>query len=286
MTQDSGIVASAEIGAGAYIGYKGIEHGLPRALGLRMEYHTTNKTNAKLIINNSNSHLDPKFGGKNGFSKVVNDDVFLTRSKNYIHITGFHPKSDILTTLIQPITDKYPKLNNNLLINMIRPFHRRMQTFLYKTEMNNPEEMPYLNKRTLNKINTIIDKSLSKQLKFSDLKPNNLSVKTIIKGLYNNSFHNKTERFVIPGTDSYFEKKLIPDPSDIALKSSRKIKAYTNRFHAMIAGLKKFGLSGAKENKYRVAAGIVGILATGNLAFYMVQDGIHKLKDKKIVKQK
>lgn len=281
MTQEhSGVVSSIQIGAGAYIGYKGVEHGLPRALGLRMEYHTTNKTNAKLIVNNSNSHLDPKFGGKNGFSNVVNDNVFMDRSKNYIHITGFHPKSNILATLIKPITDKYPKLNNGLLINTVRPFHRKMQTFLYKTEMNNSEEMPYLNKRALNKVSDIIDKGVSNQLKINDLRPKNLSAKTIMKGLYNNCFHNKTERFVIPGTDSYFEKELIPDPSDIALKSSRKIKAYKNRFQAMIAGLNQFGLKGIKENKYRAAGGVAGLLSAGGLAFYMIDNGINKIKNK------
>ena len=282
MAKENGISASAQVCAGTYIGYKGIEHGVPRILGLRMEYHTTNKTNAKLIVNNSNSHLDPKFGGKNGFSKVVNDNLFLSRSKNYIHITGFHSKSNILTKLIEPIINKYPKLNNKLLINTIRPLHRRMQTFLYKTEMNNPEQMPYLNKRALNKISIIIDKSLSKQLKYSDLKPNNLGVKTIIKGLYNNFIHNKTKRFIIPGTDSYFEKELTPDPSDIALKSSKKIKAYKNRFSAMVAGLNQFGLTGIKENKYRVAAGSIGVLATSSLAYCMIHDGINKLKNKNI----
>ena len=62
----------------------------------------------------------------------------------------------------------------------------------------------------------------------------------------------------------------------------KKIKAYKNRFSAMVAGLNQFGLTGIKENKYRVAAGSIGVLATSSLAYCMIHDGINKLKNKNI----
>lgn len=66
-------------------------------------------------------------------------------------------------------------------------------------------------------------------------------------------FQNKTKRFCIPGIDSYFNQNFIPDCDDLALKSTKPVRVYNNRFSAMVAGLKKFGLKGMKENKSRVA---------------------------------
>lgn len=64
------LVGAAQLAGGTYLGYQGIKHGLPRALGLRIEYHTTSKSNADLIKKSEN-FLDPKFGGKNGYAQKV-----------------------------------------------------------------------------------------------------------------------------------------------------------------------------------------------------------------------
>lgn len=43
------VLGTAQLAGGTYLGYQGVKHGLPRALGLRTEYHTTSKANAELI---------------------------------------------------------------------------------------------------------------------------------------------------------------------------------------------------------------------------------------------
>lgn len=52
------VLGTAQVAGGTYLGYQGIKHGLPRALGLRTEYHTTSKANAELIRKAGNV-LDP-----------------------------------------------------------------------------------------------------------------------------------------------------------------------------------------------------------------------------------
>ena len=48
----------------------------------------------------------------------------------------------------------------------------------------------------------------------------------------------------------------------------------------MIAGLKKFGLKGIKENKGRVALGAAIIAFTGYVATKLIKSGINKIKNK------
>ena len=79
MTKET-VIGTAEAGVGGYLAYKGLEQGLPRALGIRMEYHTTSKESANLIKKAGN-WLDPKFGGK-GWSAKVESDVYVQNSKN------------------------------------------------------------------------------------------------------------------------------------------------------------------------------------------------------------
>lgn len=91
-------------------------------------------------------------------------------------------------------------------------------------------------------------------------------------------FQNKTKRFCIPGIDSYFNQNFIPDCDDLALKSTKPVRVYNNRFSAMVAGLKKFGLKGMKENKSRVAVGI-GMLALGvGAGLALLKKGINNIK--------
>ena len=86
------------------------------------------------------------------------------------------------------------------------------------------------------------------------------------KEFKNSILHNRTKKFCISGTDSYFNTKFIPDADDIALKSPEKIKVYNNRFSSMIAGLKKFGLSG------------VGLLSLGTYsAVKLIQKGVNNI---------
>lgn len=241
------LIGSAQLASGAYLGYQGVKHGLPRALGLRTEYHTTSKASADLIKKSGN-FLDPKFGGKNGFAqKGANFNFVLNgcikRSENSVHITGLH-KDSAVNIFVK---------NKKWLTPEMRTITRKWQNFMYRyIELLNAEKC-------------VAPKNMKDALK---------NLAKISKNIFSPS---KSKKFCISGTDSYFNTKFIPDPDDIALKSTQKVKVYNNRFSSMVAGLKKFGLSGMKENKGRVAFG-VGLLALGTYsAIKFIQKGVDNI---------
>ena len=231
---DNNVAGTAQIAAGTYLGYQGLKHGLPRAAGIRIEYHTTSKENAKLIKKDGNI-LNPAFGGKNGWSEKVKSDSYVNNSKNYIHITGIHKDSKQFNSLVKKI--KY----GDRISAPLKTVFRKLQTLMYKTVGNSSFED--------------IEKSLGNGNRKDIFKWLGTNLKKII-------LNDQTKTFSIPGTDSYFNKEFISDVDDMALKSSKPIKAYNNRFSATIEGLKTFGLKGIKENKGRVAFGI-GLLSLG-----------------------
>lgn len=222
------VLGTAQVAGGTYLGYQGVKHGLPRALGLRTEYHTTSKANAALIKKAGNI-LDPAFGGKSGWAEKVGSSSYIKNSKGYVHITGLHKDSYVNKILV----DK--KLS--MFTAPFRTLFRKAQCFMYKTVGN-------------------VDKKVFESILSGKVK------ETLGKNLKDIFLHDKTKKFCISGTDSYFNTKFITDTDDIALKSAQKLKVYNNRFSAMVAGLKKFGLKGMKENKGRVAFG-AGLIALG-----------------------
>lgn len=75
-----------KIGLGTYLTHKGITTILPKTLGIRTEYHTTSKDNAKKILNTG--YLDPSYGGTGGASEKIKSGQYINNSKNFVHITG------------------------------------------------------------------------------------------------------------------------------------------------------------------------------------------------------
>ena len=77
------------------------------------------------------------------------------------------------------------------------------------------------------------------------------------------------------------QKSFIPDPDCLgALKSSNPLKVYTNRFASTVARLKKFGLTGIKENKLRAGAGLALVLTSLIGAGKLVSIGLKNLNRK------
>lgn len=226
------VIGTAQVAGGTYLGYQGLKHGLPRAAGIRIEYHTTSKENAKAIKNAGNI-LDPNFGGKNGWSAKVKSNSCIKNSEGFVHITGMHKNHR---------GGFRPLLNKTYFMAPYRTLMRKAQNLMYKTVGNVDFE----------ELKTALGSKTSKGEK----------LKWASKKMAFGVFNNKTKRFCIPGIDSYFNSEFIADTDDIALKSTKQLKVYENRFSAMLAGLKKFGLKGIKENKGRVAFG-VGLVALG-----------------------
>ena len=241
------LIGGTQVAGGVYLGYKGIEHGLPRATGIRIEYHTTSKQNADLIKKSGNI-LDPAFGGKNGWSEKIGFSMFTKNSQNYVHITGLHANADLKKFFK---SKKIP----NFLVPMFRTYYRKFQNLMYRTVGNCPNIAEILKMSK--------DEKAKKRFSY---------IKNAITG-------RQTKRFCIPGIDSYFNKNFITDTDDIALKSAKPIKAYNNRFSAMAAGLKEFGFKGMKENKGRVAFG-VSLIALGVYAgAKLIGKGLNNIKN-------
>lgn len=250
-------IGAAQVAGGSYIAYQGLKHGLPRTFGIRMENHTTSKANADLIKKTGN-YLDPSFGGKGGWSEKIRNADYVQNSKGYVHITGAHPDGAFDKMIKEKLAKKnLPKFLNNVTATLCR----KLNNLMYRTVGNTGvEELKAVAEGSTGKSKSEIYKWFGEQMK-------------------KNIFANKTKKFYIPGTDSYFTKNFTPDPdSCMALKSTKPIKVYTNRFSAMMAGLKEFGLKGMKENKGRVAAGLGLIYLTGSLGGKLVKKGVDNIR--------
>lgn len=246
--ENSNLTGIAQIAGGSYLGYYGLKHGLPRMAGIRIEYHTTSKDNAKSIKKAGNV-LDPAHGGKGGWAEKTNMTRVVKASEGYVHITGMHKDSSVIKMLPKPLQS---------IQTLTYTIHRKNQNIAYKT-VGNTDIMNLL-------------KLPSKEVSRKRI------TKTMLKAPIKNLFNNKTKKFCIPGIDSYFNENFIPDIDDIALKSDKPVKVYNSRFSAMIAGLKKFGLKGIKENKSRVAFGI-GLVALGAyFGLNLITNGIKNIR--------
>lgn len=237
-------IGAAQVGLGGVLSYKTLEQALPRALGIRTEYHITTKENARAIKKMGN-FLDPKCGGKNGWSAKIKSNCFVKNSTNYVHITGIHKDTKDLPKFLE----KFPAA---------RELGRRFQLAMYKVVayFDNPDEIARMAPKE--------------------------QVPKWIKGIL---FNNKTKTFYIPGVDSYFNKEFIPDFDDYALKTTNKLKCYSTRFGAMLGGLKKFGLKGILENKARAFGGFAFVVGAGLVAAKLIKSGIDRVTGKNKTKK-
>ena len=88
----------ASLAAGGYVGKKSITNGLPGALGLQMEEHTTSKANAKEIL--EDGYLRANRGGwKGGASDKINHSQFIENSQGFVHLTGTQNKQGLTDEL-------------------------------------------------------------------------------------------------------------------------------------------------------------------------------------------
>ncbi|HSA06165.1 MAG TPA: hypothetical protein P5556_03190 [Candidatus Gastranaerophilales bacterium] len=247
----SPIKGAIALGTSGIIAGKGINSGLPRLFGIRIERHYTSKENARKIIN-SGKFLLPRYGGT-GASKAINNAEFIDASKGWVHITGIH--KDSIICKIMP-----DKFKNSGCLDCLRTFQRKAQGFIYKG---------------------VIGKDLHPAEVFEDFFSGKITGKEAFKNFQGVIFDGLTGRnaktFYIPGTDEYFNKKFVPDCHDLALKTKNKVRVYTNRLSAMVAGLKEHGLRGIKGNKARATAGGIILGATGTISFFSAKYGINNL---------
>lgn len=83
--------------------------------------------------------------------------------------------------------------------------------------------------------------------------------------------------FFVGGTDNFFNTNFIPDSNEIALKTDKPLKVCRTKLGATFSALKRDGLSGMLQNKYRVGAGILIALCLGYLSYKCINYGLKKL---------
>ncbi|MBR5304236.1 MAG: hypothetical protein IKU37_05355 [Candidatus Gastranaerophilales bacterium] len=261
------IGAIASIGTGAYLGKRAITSGLRRALGVRIETHTTNTANAKNIIK-SGKILNPKYGGT-GAARLVG--AFQENSQKFVHITGFHKDwkktladspinfKDILEASGQEkLYSKIKKCENTPIESILKTIYRKIQNIIYKCA----------NIMDIKSQETIIEDI---KRNFTDKKSTLFTLSKFITG-------KGSKTFYIGGTDKFFSDNFIPDTNDFALKSDKPVKVASTKIGAIFDCLKRDGLSGIKQNKSRAIAGVAIFATFGYASYKLIKNGIEKLK--------
>lgn len=255
--------AAAELAGAGALGVQSVRSGVPRLLDVRLESHSTTKKTANNILKNG-GWLDPNYGGT-GASNAVGDKGYISSSKNYVHITGRHGGGHPIvgskayevkpdgTRVEMPEKTKYTQASKNPVENVIR---RKAQRALYRgiagENLQNVSELGGMG--VLKKVGSLIAGGA-----------------TGAKG----------RTLYVGGSDKFFDQNFIPDPDDVALKSSQKVKVYGNRFSATGAAIKREGLLNLMgQNKGRVAAGAAILGAGGYGAYRIGKNALNSLTGK------
>jgi hypothetical protein len=282
-------------GAG-YIGQQTLRSGIPRALGVRLESHSTSRKNAKTILDNG-GYLDPNKSGSGAIralegSQGIGDTTDINAAKGKIYITGIH-KDAMARDLPNPFggTIKVDPKSENPIQQVINRVDQRRgyrgQSTIDWDDVN----------RDKNKIDNLLSKRDAWMKKTNDPGKNILGQMTFPDQQTANEYQKLSEQtnqrlnkarlkalvkaqlpwtgrsLYVGGSDKYFDKNFKPDFDDPrAMYTDKKLKVYGSRFGATKAALKKYGngnyIKGAVKlmsaNKGRVAAGL-GILGAGTI---------------------
>lgn len=261
------LVKSVGLGAGALLVSKAmVESGLPRALGIRVESHSTSSKTAEAIMNNG-GELDPNFGGK-GAAQV--SEAFKKQSENYIHVTGVHPKFKTHDPVFVRSADNKGDLFSapyKFAGWQERSDPKAAGQFKYKSMEKGKEVKGLASDRQAPPFSPVLNVALRKMQRvtysgLSETDRTGKSMNEVMPEALRNGLLGKGKTLFVGGTDKYFADNFIPDSDDAAMKSDRPVKVYRNKMSATIAALKKEGLSGIAQDPSRSASG-VGLLSIG-----------------------
>jgi hypothetical protein len=244
-----------------------INQGIPRALGVRLESHSTSKKNAESILKNG-GYLDPNRMGEKAASVQKYD-------KKYSFITGAHPDSKVigLDRLYAPnLQTQYRamgSMDKDVMQRVLRSSYAHEKLDLIKKVKDGLDwEQTKEITRNANNLFGTNYQSLSELLgdsqKLKSIHPKNpLDAEQYKKALKNNTRTGKT--LWVGGSDDFYKLNFKPDEDmpKLAMKTSEKIKVKGSRFGAVKDAIKREGLINlVKKHPGRVATGL-GVLAVG-----------------------
>lgn len=250
--------AAAELAGAGALGVQSVRSGVPRLLGVRLESHSTTKKTANNILKNG-GWLDPNYGGT-GASKAVGNEGYIASSKNYVHITGRHGGGHPIA-----VSKAYE----------VKPDGTRVEM---------PEKTKYI-QASKNPVENVIGRKVQRAL-YRGIAGENLQNVSGLGGkvgllIAGGATGAKGRTLYVGGSDKFFDQNFIPDPDDVALKSSQKVKVYGNRFSATGAAIKREGLLNLMgQNKGRVAAGAAILGAGGYGAYRIGKNALNSLTGK------
>ncbi len=259
LREDSRKQGAFQLALGGYVGYKAATNGLRRAMGVRIEEHTTSRKNAKDIIKNG-CVLDPKFGGT-GSSSL--NKIRMQNSENFVHITGINNQTmdsffgEISKRAAKEPPKHFPNPIKALFKNAAANIYRKVQKNVYRF-FSEPQAL-----------------EASKKLLKQDSKA---SYSMVISTFLNALTGHKSKTFYIPGNEEYFNKNFIADMDDFALKTDKPLKVYRTKLGAAFNGVKQFGLTGILQNKTRAITGAAIFFTLSGVSSKLIKSGLKNLK--------
>jgi hypothetical protein len=292
------VKGTAQLVAGGLVGQQAVRSGVPRALGVRLESHSTSRKNAREILKNGGI-LDPNKSGTGAIRALENnqglgDVTDINKAKGKVYITGLHKdaKDRVIksSNIFTPSTTLKADEGNALLNVIARKNQRnayRASSGINWDKVNSAGEKAY---------NEIMDKNTKAKLGKKFVKERAESARLLaggqerIKQTLKNTVLPTGKSLYVGGSDEYFNKNFLPDFDDPkAMYSTNKVKVSGNRLSATLEALKREGngnrLKGAskliKANKGRVGAGLAIAGLGGLAASKLVTSGINNIRGKR-----
>ena len=298
--KESKVKGGLQIVSGASLLGEGYRRGLPRALGVRLESHSTSRKKAKEILKKG-GYLDlERMGDVTGVAQ--GKDVY--GGKKYGFITGHVPDAELplgigkgtdrmMASSIRKSYRAMASMNKNKVDDLLRSnLVESLKKGIYVHSMNEGQR-----KRILDQVNTMFDLDLKSVKKLKD--------KDVIKDIENR--FNRTRKTKIPivdlkkelnfkmlnpmvgrslyvgGSDEFFKKNFTPAEAmlGVAMKSDKPFKLKGSRLGAVQEAIKREGLGNLiKANPKRVRTGLGIIAGTGLLGGALIKSGLKKIKGK------
>lgn len=234
---------ATKIAAGTGVGFLGIRSGLPRALGVRLETHSTTKKQAKEVL--KSGYLDPTKSGKSAIQLL--EDVDPTKHREAlgkVYITGVHPSKSKEAKLVGLLS---------------RPFQR----WGYRAQAGNEKKIKELYRKY---------GIFGAQQRITEAIPEH--------ELYGAAVGLKGRTMYVGGSDDYFAQNFKPDFDDPnAMYSDKKVRVHGNRFSATVDAIRREGIKKLlKGDKRRIGAGLAILGGSGLAAGALINSGVKDIK--------
>lgn len=231
---------------GLYVAKDLAEYTILKAMGLRLETHSTSKENAKKIIEGG-GYLDPSKGGS-GAAAGLED--FKKNSTGYVHITGVHDK----------LYTHDPVFVSNFGRDKDGNFSRSAKKFVGWVKKDRD---PYLSKAGRESLglemsdgdslekgrmpaNPVLGYLTGKMQRVMYSGMGGLSEeekklpieKQIPKAFLKSLTGRGGKTLYVANTEQFFRDNFVPDSDDFALKTDKPLKVYSNKYEAIFNAVK------------------------------------------------